>query len=72
MHKDFGTIDILVHSLANAPEIRSPLLETTRKGYLAAMSSSTYSFVSLLAHLGPIMNPQGAALSLTFIASERV
>ncbi len=72
IHRDFETIDIVVHSLANAPEIQRPLLETTRKGYLAAMSSSTYSFVSLLAHLGPYMNAQGAALSLTFIASERV
>lgn len=68
---DFGTIDILVHSLANAPEVKKPLLETSRKGYLAAMSSSAYSFVSLLAHFGPIMNPNGSVLSLTYIASEK-
>lgn len=72
LHRDFGTIDILVHSLANAPEIQNSLLKTSRKGYLAALSSSTYSFVSLLAHLGPYMNPQGSALSLTFIASEQI
>jgi enoyl-[acyl-carrier protein] reductase I len=69
--KDFGTIDILVHSLANAPEVKKPLLETSRAGYLAAMSSSSYSFVSLLAHFGPLMNEGGAVLSLTYIASER-
>lgn len=69
--KDYGTIDILVHSLANAPEVTKPLLETSRKGYLAAISSSSYSMVSLLAHLGPHMNPGGAALSLSYIASER-
>lgn len=28
--KDFGKIDILVHSLANGPEVTKPLLETTR------------------------------------------
>lgn len=28
---DYGHLDILVHSLANAPEIDSPLLQTTRK-----------------------------------------
>lgn len=72
VHRDFGTIDILVHSLANAPEIQSPLLETSRKGYLAALSSSSYSFVSLLSHFGPYINPLGSAISLTFIASERV
>lgn len=32
---DFGSIDILVHSLANGPEVQKPLLETSRKGYLA-------------------------------------
>lgn len=70
--KDFGPIDFLIHSLANAPEVQNPLLETSRKGYLTAMSSSAYSFVSLLSHFGPHMNPHGLALSLTYIASERV
>lgn len=69
---DFGTIDLLVHSLANAPEVTKNLLDTSRQGYLAAMSSSSYSFISLLAHFGAIMNMGGAALSLTYIASERV
>jgi enoyl-[acyl-carrier protein] reductase I len=36
------------------------------------MSSSAYSFISLLAHFGPIMNAGGAVLSLSYIASERV
>lgn len=70
--RDFGSIDIFVHSLANGPEVQKPLLETSRKGYLAALSASSYSFVSLLAHLGPIMNPGSSALSLTYIASENV
>lgn len=70
--RDFGNIDILVHSLANAPEVQNPLLATSRKGYLAAISSSTYSFVSLISHFGPSMNPQGLALSLTYLASERI
>lgn len=69
--KDFGKIDIFIHALANAPEVVKPLLETSRKGYLAAFSASSYSFVSFLSHLGPHMNPGSAALSLTYIASER-
>lgn len=69
---DFGKIDILVHSLANAPEVTKNLLDTSRKGYLAALSSSSYSFISLLAHIGPLLNEGGSALSLTYIASERV
>lgn len=70
--EDFGSIDYLVHSLANAPEVKKPLLETSRNGYLAAQSSSSYSFVSLVSHFGPIMNEGGAALTLTYMASERV
>jgi enoyl-[acyl-carrier protein] reductase I len=70
--KDFGTIDILVHSLANGPEVVKPLLETSRYGYLAAISASSYSFISLLQNFLPIMNPGGATISLTYIASERI
>lgn len=69
---DFGKIDILVHALANAPEVKKPLLETSRSGYLSAMSSSAYSFVSLVSHFGPHLSPSGAALCLSYIASERV
>jgi enoyl-[acyl-carrier protein] reductase I len=69
--RDFGHIDILVHSLANAPEVKKPLLETSRQGYLAALSSSSYSFISLLANFGPFMPRGSATLSLTYLASER-
>jgi len=68
----FGKIDILVHSLANGPEVKKPLLETSREGYLSAISSSSYSFVSLLQHFGPIMNEKGSAINLSYIASNRV
>ncbi len=71
VEKDFGKIDILVHSLANGPEVKKPLLETSRNGYLAALSASAYSFVSLLQHFGPRMNSGGSTISLTYIASER-
>ncbi len=70
VEKDFGKIDILVHSLANAPEVTKNLLDTSRQGYLAAMSASAYSFVSLLKHFGPILQG-GSALSLSYIASNR-
>jgi enoyl-[acyl-carrier protein] reductase I len=72
--KDFGErpLDIVVHSLANGPEVKKPLLETSRNGYLAAVSASAYSLVSMVARLGPLMRPGGAFSSLTYMASERV
>lgn len=69
---DVGSIDILVHSLANGPEVQKALLETSRKGYLAAMSASAYSFVSMVQRFAPLMNAGGSAISLTYIASNRI
>jgi len=70
--EDYGKVDIVVHSLANGPEVTKPLLETSRKGYLAASSASAYSAVSILQKFAPIMNEGGSFLSLTYIASEKV
>jgi enoyl-[acyl-carrier protein] reductase I len=70
---DFGAkpLDIVVHSLANGPEVKKPLLEVSRAGYLAAVSASAYSLVSMLQRLGPLLRPGGAVASLTYMASER-
>jgi enoyl-[acyl-carrier protein] reductase I len=65
-------LDIVVHSLANGPEVKKPLLETSRHGYLAALSASAYSFVSLVSRFGPLVRPGGAFLSLSYLAAERV
>ncbi len=74
LRRDFGegALDAVVHSLANGPEVKNPLLETSRAGYLAAVSVSAYSNISLVRHLAPLMRPGGAFLSLTYMASERV
>lgn len=72
--EDFGDrpLDIVVHSLANGPEVHLPLIETSRAGYLAAVGVSAYSMVSMVRRFGPLMRPGGAFLSLTYLASERV
>lgn len=71
---DFGEkpLDLVVHALANGPEVKVPLIDTSRQGYLAALSISAYSNVSLVHHLAPLMRPGGAFVSLTYMASERV
>lgn len=71
---DFGErpLDIVVHSLANGPEVRKSLLDTSRRGYLEAVGVSAYSLVSMIARLGPLLRPGGSVLSLTYMASERV
>ena len=71
---DFGAqpLDIVVHALANGPEVKRPLLEVSRNGYLAAVSASAYSMVSMVQRFGPLMRAGGAFASLTYMASERV
>ena len=71
---DFGAkpLDIVIHSLANGPDVKKPLLETSRNGYLIAVGVSAYSMVSMVSRLAPLMRPKGSFLSLTYMASERV
>jgi len=71
---DFGSpcLDVVVHSLANGPEVKSPLLDTSRRGYLDAISVSAYSNIALVRSLAPLMRPGGSFQSLTYMASERV
>lgn len=65
-------LDIVVHSLANGPEVRKPLLETSRHGYLSAIGVSAYSNIAFVRELSPLMREGGSFLSLTYMASQRV
>jgi enoyl-[acyl-carrier protein] reductase I len=73
IHEDFGEkgLDIFIHSLANGPEVKKALIDTTRAGYMAAVAVSAYSMVSMMSRLGPLMRKGGSAMSLTYLASER-
>lgn len=74
LREDFGEgcLDIVVHSLANGPEVTKPLMQTSRAGYLAAHGASAYSLVSLAQRLQPLMRGNGAFLGLTYLASQGV
>jgi len=71
---DFGgdSLDILVHSLANGPEVAKDVIDTSRKGYLAAVGVSAYSMVSMVSKFGPMMRKGGSATSLTYLAAQQV
>ena len=72
--QDFGeeSLDIVVHSLANGPEVRHPLIDTSRNGYLTALSVSAYSMVAMVRQLTPLMSPGGAFMALSYLAGQRV
>ena len=68
---EFGPkpVDIVVHSIANGSEVKNALLDTSRRGYLSALSASAYSFVALVQRFGPILRPAGAFLCLSYMAA---
>src|SRR5437868_8590580 len=70
-----GGIDVLIHSVAFAPEIKSKLIDTTRAGYWTALSISAYSLVGLVRAGLPLMEnrPGGASVvGLTYLGGARV
>jgi enoyl-[acyl-carrier protein] reductase I len=73
--KEFGAVDILIHSIAFSPEIKNKALDTTRSAYLTALSISAYSLTALLKAAQPYMEnrPGGAAaVGLTYLGGDRV
>jgi len=73
--KEFGGIDILIHSIAFSREITKLAKDTTRAGYMEALGISAYSLTSMLRAAEPYMadRPDGAsAVGLTYLGGERV
>jgi enoyl-[acyl-carrier protein] reductase I len=73
--KDYGAVDIVVHSIAFSPEIKNKAVDTSRKAYLQALSISSYSLTALLKALQPLMeNREGgaSAIALSYLGGERV
>jgi len=73
--KEFGGIDILIHSVAFSPEITKLAKDTSRSAYMTAMGISAYSLTSLLRAAEPYManRPGGAsAVGLTYLGGTRV
>jgi enoyl-[acyl-carrier protein] reductase I len=73
--KEFGGIDIIIHSIAFSREITKKQVDTGRAAYMEALGISAYSLTSLLRAAEPYMvgRPGGAcAVGLTYLGGERV
>ena len=73
--KEFGGVDILIHSIAFSREIMKIAKDTSRAGYMEALGISAYSLTSMLRAAEPYManRPGGAsAVGLTYLGGERV
>jgi enoyl-[acyl-carrier protein] reductase I len=71
---EYGSIDVLVHSIAYAPadELKNRFLETTREGFKVAHEVSVYSLIAVAREMVPIMNEGGSIMTLTYLGSDRV
>jgi len=69
----FGEIDILIHSIAFAgrDDLSGPYYNVSRAGFALAMDISVYSFTAMARAFLPIMKPNGALLTMTYIGSVR-
>jgi enoyl-[acyl-carrier protein] reductase I len=70
----FGRIDAFVHAMAFAPRdaLSGPFLDTSREAFRIALNVSAYSFIRLMQGVAPLMTDSGSALTLTYMASEKV
>ena len=72
--KQFGRIDVLVHSIAFAgrDELSGPYYTTTREGFKTAMDISVFSFVAMAKAFRPLMPQGGSMLCMTYYGSVKV
>ena len=70
----FGTLDILVHSVAYAPssELEGRFVNTSREGFRVALDISAYSLIALARAAAPLMTNGGSIISMTYYGSEKV
>ena len=69
----YGTIHVLVHSVAFAPaeELKSDFLETTREGFRVAHDISVYSLIALARAAAPLMTDGGSIMALSYYGAEK-
>jgi len=70
----WGTLDILVHSIAFAPkaDLQGGLLNCSAEGFAEAMDVSCHSFVRMAKLAAPLMTNGGAMFAMSYLGANRV
>lgn len=68
----YGKLDILVHSIGFAPNIKNDVLHTAREDFRIAHDISAYSLIALARAAEPLMTDGGSILTLTYYGSSKV
>ena len=70
----FGSLDILIHSIAfaNREDLGGSFMQTGREGFRLALDISAYSLIPLVRGAAPLMQNGGSIVAMTFQASTRL
>lgn len=75
IEREFGRLDILVHSVAFAPreDLENDFVNTSREGFKTAHDISAYSLVALTRAAAPLMekNGSGSVIAMTYYGAEK-
>jgi enoyl-[acyl-carrier protein] reductase I len=72
LKETYGKLDILVHSIGFAPNIKNSVLNTAREDFRIAHDISAYSLISLARAAAPLMPEGGSILTLTYYGADKV
>jgi enoyl-[acyl-carrier protein] reductase I len=72
--KDFGELDMLLHSVAFAPKeaLEGRYINTSREAFRIALDVSTYSLVALTRAAAPLMSHGGSIIAMTYYGAVKV
>ena len=72
--KDWGQLDILVHSIAFAPkeDLQGGLLDCSAEGFSKAMDISCHSFVRMAKLAAPLMQDGGTMFAMSYHGAQKV
>lgn len=72
--KDWGQLDILVHSIAFAPkeDLQGGLLDCSATGFAKAMDVSCHSFVRMARLAAPLMRNGGTMFAMSYHGAQKV
>jgi enoyl-[acyl-carrier protein] reductase I len=72
--REWGTLDILVHSIAFAPraDLQGGLLDCSAEGFAKAMDISCHSFIRMAKLAAPLMKNGGTMFAMSYYGANRV
>lgn len=72
--RQWGKLDILVHSIAFAPmeDLRGGLLDCSAEGFAKAMDVSCHSFIRMAKLAAPLMKNGGTMFAMSYYGASRV